>query len=137
MRLTEKGVRDLIAKYSGNMAAIARAFKVTRGAVRQFIDKRPDLRAELIDARESYLDNAESALQRACIAGEAWAVCFTLKTLGKSRGYIERQELAATVGPATPAEEDLTDEELNAEIERNKKILDRTTGRKDPAPGSV
>jgi hypothetical protein len=39
------------------------------------------------------VDNAESALNRSVLSGEAWAVCFTLKTQGKSRGYIERQEI--------------------------------------------
>lgn len=33
------------------------------------------------------LDHAESSLQKAVLKGEAWAVCFFLKTQGKSRGY--------------------------------------------------
>ena len=30
-------------------------------------------------------------------AGEAWAVCFLLKTRGKKRGYTERQEQVVQV----------------------------------------
>jgi hypothetical protein len=35
-------------------------------------------------------DDAESALYKAALAGEAWAVCFFLKTQAKDRGYVER-----------------------------------------------
>jgi hypothetical protein len=43
-------------------------------------------------ARGKMLDVAESALKCATLNGEAWAVCFTLKTIGKHRGYVERIE---------------------------------------------
>lgn len=43
-------------------------------------------------ARGRFLDIAESALKRAVLKGEAWAVCFALKTVGKQRGYTERFE---------------------------------------------
>ena len=36
---------------------------------------------------------AELALYKAIQDGEGWAVCFYLKTQGKQRGYIERQEI--------------------------------------------
>ena len=38
------------------------------------------------------MDLAESALKRAVLAGEGWAVCFALKCQGKNRGYVERVE---------------------------------------------
>ena len=46
--------------------------------------------------------SAVTSLKRAVINGEAWAVCFTLKTLGKSRGYVERvqQEISGRDGQA-------------------------------------
>jgi hypothetical protein len=135
-RLTEKGVLELIEKYQGNVAAIARAFQVTRQAVREFIIRRPPLMAILTDTRESFLDNAETSLQAAVIRGEAWAVCFTLKTLGKGRGYIERAEVIQTSTPAANAsgEDPKTDEELDAEIRRLSAIADRSTRPKGPTP---
>lgn len=36
------------------------------------------------------LDIAESKLWEAVLNGEAWAVCFYLKTQGKQRGYVEK-----------------------------------------------
>lgn len=43
------------------------------------------------------LDRAEDALEKAVEAGEGWAVCFTLKTLGKKRGYVEKQQIESDV----------------------------------------
>lgn len=58
------------------------------------------------EEREMMLDVGELSLARAVQNGEAWAVCFLLKTQGKSRGYVEktqvdvllRQELEGVVG---------------------------------------
>ena len=43
-------------------------------------------------SREKMIDNVESKLYQKALEGEGWAVCFFLKTQGKRRGYIERQE---------------------------------------------
>jgi len=88
--VTNADVAPLIEVTSGNLAAIARTLHVSRGTVWNRVQSSPELQALLEDAREGMLDNAESSLYRAAIAGEAWAVCFLLKTQGKSRGYIER-----------------------------------------------
>lgn len=56
------------------------------------LDKDPILRQVLDEERDKALDIAEAALKRATLKGEAWAVCFTLKTIGKKRGYVERIE---------------------------------------------
>jgi hypothetical protein len=47
--------------------------------------------------RERMLDVAELSLYRKVQEGEGWAVCFYLKTRGKHRGYVQRQEVAADV----------------------------------------
>lgn len=91
-RLTPKAVAEQIARLRGNVAAVARAFGVTRQAAAEYIAKRPDLAGLLRDAREEMKDHGESALYAAVLSGEAWAVCFFLKTQAKDRGYVERQE---------------------------------------------
>lgn len=85
-----------LQKMQGNVSAAARALGVSRNALATYIGKSTHLQAVLEDARQSMVDNAESALNRAVINGEAWAVCFTLKTQGRKRGYVERQELEHT-----------------------------------------
>jgi hypothetical protein len=44
-------------------------------------------------AREELVDLAELSLRRKIVEGEGWAVMATLKTLGKKRGYVEKQEI--------------------------------------------
>jgi hypothetical protein len=86
----------------GNVALSARRLGVSREYLSRTITKTPALKVILNSAREERVDHAESALSRAVINGEAWAVCFTLKTLGKSRGYVERvqQEISGRDGQA-------------------------------------
>ena len=71
----------------GNMAGAARALGVDRTTVWRFIKKHNELTDVLESMRETMLDNAETALSKAILAGEAWAVCFFLKTQGRRRGY--------------------------------------------------
>lgn len=44
------------------------------------------------------VDRAEMALDSALAKGEPWAIVFTLKTQGKRRGYVERQEVTGEGG---------------------------------------
>jgi len=80
-----------LAQSRGNVSAVAKKHNVTRGAVQKLVKRTPALQEVLDDAREGMLDEAEGSLYKAMSDGEAWAVCFFLKTQGKSRGYIERQ----------------------------------------------
>jgi hypothetical protein len=86
-------VAQQLRELHGNVAAVARACGVGRTAVCNFVRRRPQLQGVLKECREAMKDNAESALYRAVLAGEAWAVCFYLKTQAKDRGYVERAEI--------------------------------------------
>ena len=56
---------------------------------------------DALDAeREEIVDYAEMGLRGAVLNKEAWAIAFSLKTLGKSRGYVERQEVTGKDGGA-------------------------------------
>jgi hypothetical protein len=50
------------------------------------------------DSRMALIDYAELALRSAVINQQPWAVAFVLKTIGKNRGYVERQEIANKPG---------------------------------------
>lgn len=90
--LKEDPVADAITKLRGNLSAVARKFRVGRSAVQEFVGKHEHLKQLLVDARETRVDNAEDKLGSAVNKGEGWAICFTLKTLGRSRGYVEKHE---------------------------------------------
>jgi hypothetical protein len=85
-------VAAAIAKLDGNLSAVARRFDVHRSSVQELVGNRPSLQKALSDAREGMLDEAESSLYRAVKGGQAWAVCFFLKTQGKCRGYTEKPD---------------------------------------------
>lgn len=97
-------VASAITELKGNLAAVASRFNVARSSVVEFVQKHATLMSVLSDARESRTDLAEDKLGAAIENGEAWAVCFYLKTQGKSRGYVERQELTGKDGGAIRTE---------------------------------
>lgn len=147
--LEEVGVAAALAEYGGNMAAVARRFHVARSAVHAFVHAHPTLLQVMTDQLEGRLDNAESALDRALIKGEAWAVCFFLKTRGKSRGYIEKSQLdiggsgilPVIILPSGASSIEASDDELNqriAELEvRRAELESRTRTPGDPGAGEA
>ena len=89
-----------IHEVKGNLSMVARSFGMSRQTLYTYIKSKPTVQAAVDEARETMIDNVESALYSAALNGEAWAVCFFLKTQGKSRGYVERQELTGAGGGA-------------------------------------
>ena len=86
-----QAVEALLACY-GNVSAAARALGVKHSTLFYRLKKSVRLQEARMEAEEQALDIAEDSLIKAVKAGEAWAVCFLLKTKGKRRGYVERQE---------------------------------------------
>jgi hypothetical protein len=92
-KATAKQVAALIEDTKGNVAVIAKRLGVNRSTVWNRCKETPTLMAALEQARESMKDNAESALYKAVLSGNITAMIFFLKTQGKDRGYVERQEV--------------------------------------------
>jgi hypothetical protein len=57
--------------------------------------------------RGKIVDVAESKLFGYVEGGEAWAIQFALRNLGKDRGYVERQEVEQTTHARLVIEEDV------------------------------
>jgi hypothetical protein len=93
-RLKADVVITKITELAGNMTMVAKSLGVSRQAVYTFMAKHPNIKEALDESRERMLDNVESALYNQALAGNTTAMIFFLKTQGKSRGYIERQEVA-------------------------------------------
>jgi hypothetical protein len=55
--------------------------------------KHPEVAACIRSQRGELVDTAELALRNAILRGDAWAIALVLKTLGKDRGYVEKQEV--------------------------------------------
>lgn len=89
-----------IQKYNGNISAIARSFDVTRAAIYDYIEKRPELKELIQQERETIIDDVESELFKHAKRGNLSAMIFFLKTQGKKRGYVERSEITGADGQA-------------------------------------
>jgi transposase len=77
----------------------ARRLGCGRTTLYRFLERHPELRQAIEDGRNRLVDLAEKRLADLVAEGHPSAVIFTLKTLGKHRGYIERQEHEIS-GPA-------------------------------------
>lgn len=99
-KLTVEKVNKLIDELMGNVSMVARTLNVDRTTVYNFMKKHPTVKAKLDEAREKMIDNVESKLYSKALDGDTTAMIFFLKTQGKSRGYVERQEVTGANGGA-------------------------------------
>lgn len=80
----------------GSVVKASNALNVTPHRLSRFIGLRPQLINLMRSFRSSLVDIAESHLIDAIQNGERWAVQLVLKTLGKNKGYTEKQEISHT-----------------------------------------
>ena len=80
----------------GNITIACESAGVGRGQYKAWCEKDPDFRQRLaeIEPEEIMLDFGEHKLMERVAKGDTLATMFLLKTKGKRRGYIERQEVA-------------------------------------------
>lgn len=95
---------DTVAKVykanAGNLSLTAEALGIDRSTLWEWRKKFPELEQKLNDYDESLGDLAESKLMMAINEGNLTAIIFYLKTKHKGRGYVEGQEIKATVSTA-------------------------------------
>lgn len=96
--LTENGVAEALREFDGNMAAVGRKFGVTRTSVWEYVHDRESLKTILAEVKETFIDDIEGSLYRGAKEGNVTAQIFILKTQGKGRGYVERQEQTGADG---------------------------------------
>lgn len=101
---TDDQIITALQRSSGIQNAAAKLLESTHGrkCSRQQISERvlgsAKISAALAEIVEENLDIAEGQLIEAVKDREAWAVIWTLRTLGKKRGYTERTELTGPGG---------------------------------------
>jgi hypothetical protein len=82
----------------GNLSAVARMAGVTRQAVHRYVHAHPALLEVLVECRDTMLDAAETVIEDAILSRDIGACHWYLARLGKSRGYVERQEHSGPEG---------------------------------------
>jgi predicted site-specific integrase-resolvase len=84
-------IEKAILKAFGNISLIAKSLDVDRTTLYKWIEDE-NLKDALVEGRNSRIDFVESKLDQKINDGDTTAIIFFLKTQGKERGYVERQE---------------------------------------------
>lgn len=102
-RYTAQEVIEALQETRGLRALAARRLGCHVGTVDNYVRRYKSVAAVIEQEREAMLDLAEAKLLSAINSGEAWAVCFFLKTQGKKRQYTERVQVTGENGaPLVP-----------------------------------
>jgi len=94
---------DIIAaleKYRGGVFLAAEELGCSYKTIERRAETVNKVRETIDRHRERRSDLAELRLETGIVNGEAWAVLFQLRTQGKRRGYVERQEVTGADGGA-------------------------------------
>lgn len=99
-KATVAEIEPLIEKHRGNVAAIARALRVSRATIHNRLNDSPRLREAVESARETFVDDVEVALFDNALSGNVAAQIFIMKAhpAAKRRGWGERHELGGPDG---------------------------------------
>lgn len=89
-------VIEAIEKAHGIKSQAARILGCNRQTITNYIDRHEDVKTAFEDAKESFVDMAESKLFENIEGGDVTSIIFCLKTIGKDRGYIESTKLPNT-----------------------------------------
>lgn len=82
----------------GNISQACEAAKVGRRTYYEWIEADAKFAIEVEDTNEAIIDWGEDRLKARMKAGDTTAIIFYLKTKGKKRGYVERQEVTGAEG---------------------------------------
>jgi hypothetical protein len=115
-KYTQQQMLTALEQSKGMTTVAARLLGCAVDTVYAYLERYPALAAAKAQQREGMTDVAELALYKAIQSGEAWAVCFYLKTQGKARGYVERQEITGADGGAIAVEAAPARERLRAKV---------------------
>lgn len=95
-RFSDTEIAEALRKSHGLVTPAAESLGISVQTIYTRLKKSKSVAKAMEQARNATLDRAESKLFDAVEAGDQWAIQFVLKTLGKSRGYTERTEIAGT-----------------------------------------
>jgi uncharacterized Fe-S cluster-containing MiaB family protein len=86
---TIEQIAEALRNHNGIVSTAAKALKVSRQAIDRRISNSATLKAVVIEARSDVVDLAETKLIELIQAGDVRAILFTLRTLGRDRGWAE------------------------------------------------
>ena len=90
----KKAMLEALEKSLGVVTAACKSVGIARSTHYLWMDTDPEYRKEVDDLSNVALDYAESKLHNQITKENPTAIIFYLKTKGKKRGYVERQEIS-------------------------------------------
>lgn len=98
--LQKKGFIDAYQKTFGNISQSCKAIGISRQTFYNWLNNDTEFKSEIeaVEPNELLIDFFESKLIERVNKGDTTATIFGLKTKGKSRGYVERQEITGAEG---------------------------------------
>lgn len=94
-KIRKKAFIETFKKTFGNVSQTCKVLELDRSTYYKWLkeDESFKIEVESVEPKELFLDFTESKLVEKINTGDTTAIIFTLKTKGKSRGYIERKEI--------------------------------------------
>ena len=92
-KFTAKQIIAALKDASGMVYVAARKLGCSHQTIYNYAKRYASVQEAINEERGHLIDTAELALKRAILDGEGWAICFTLKTIGKDRGYVEKHQI--------------------------------------------
>ena len=111
---TAARIIEAIRESSGLLTLAAKKAGIHYQTVWQYTQDFPEVKQAMVEAKERMLDFAEGKLYEKIKEGDNTAIIFYLKTQGKARGYIERQEVTGEGGGPVKVEHDVKDKIISA-----------------------
>lgn len=108
---TYEQIKNALIKAKGFISQTAKTLNCSHTTIHNYLERYPELRDVLKEARTEMLDFAENALLSKIKDKDTTSIIFFLKTQGKSRGYQEKQDIEIS---AKELNFELTEERINA-----------------------
>lgn len=96
--ITKKAMLEALEKSLGVVTSACKTVDISRETHYRWLREDADYKAAVEALSDVALDFAESQLHKQIKDGNSTATIFYLKTKGKKRGYIERQEVEVASG---------------------------------------
>jgi len=96
--ITKKAMLDALEKSLGVVTAACKSVDIARETHYRWMREDSDYKAAVEELGDVAIDFAESQLHKQIKEGNSTATIFFLKTKGKKRGYVERQEVDVNTG---------------------------------------
>ena len=109
----KKGLLDALEKSLGVVTTACKQVGIGRTTFYNYYNEDIDIAKKVDDIENVALDFAESQLHKQIQEGSTAATIFLLKTRGKKRGYVERQEITGAEGVPTDVKIEILDANKN------------------------